>query len=337
MAKFRESAYVNDFVMFRNACEDRKLKNTLSNIDRMKINYNKQQDKERLFFAIQHLSVPAHRKFVAPDNNNTNNNTNKTSSGDGDLIGKEASPSSPIVKQKNTPTERADSRIKEKTEKLLPKRQSSASASSPIHIVPSNTEECFIGVRNGRSASDKNTKPMCFLTVEPQVSTASGRRRRRSSTNSVKSTRSSVSSSACSVERVRSPRSVTEEKLKHDRDKDLLSELINRKKNNKEEKNHEANTLGLNPLPAKKVWEKQLGALKPADKALSRREQQEVARRARDHWRASFDNMKTRRLSSYQSKIFSSTDEKDTTFVKFLSKSQQAFYIKDVQFAQKFL
>jgi len=333
MAKFRESAYVNDFVMFRNACEERKLKYTLSQIDRMKTNYNKQQDKERLFFAVQHLSVPSHRKFAATSNkNNILPNRNY-------LARKEASPSSPTMQQEKQSVNASRGKngeqpikLSDRPEKLLKNRLSLASSVSPIQIdAPGIAEECY-DEKNGSLAVVKRTKPssaMCFLTVENTYS-------RRSSTNSARSMKSAIPTSTSGDTRAKSSRIFTEEKLKNE-NKDLLSELIKRKKIRKEEKSQEANTLGLNPLPSKKVWEQQLNGLKPTDTALSRREQQEVARRARNRWRESFDNMKTRRLSSYQSKIFSSTEEKDTTFVKFLSKSQQAFYIKDIQFAQKFL
>ena len=56
--KLRDSAYVNELVMYRNACEEKKLKFTLDQIEHLKHIYSRQKDQEKMFFAVQHMAVP---------------------------------------------------------------------------------------------------------------------------------------------------------------------------------------------------------------------------------------------------------------------------------------
>ena len=56
--KLRDSAYVNDSVLYRNACEEKKLKFTLSQIENLKSIYSRQKEQEKMFFAVQHMAVP---------------------------------------------------------------------------------------------------------------------------------------------------------------------------------------------------------------------------------------------------------------------------------------
>ena len=82
--KLRESAYMNDLVLFRNACEERKLKFTLSQIDRLKYQYSKQQEQAKMYFAVQHLAVPT-RSYsstalrLKTENNNESNRKRSSS------------------------------------------------------------------------------------------------------------------------------------------------------------------------------------------------------------------------------------------------------------------
>lgn len=56
--KLRDSAYVNDLVIYRNACEEKKLKFTLTQLENLKSVYQRQKEQEKMFFAVQHMAVP---------------------------------------------------------------------------------------------------------------------------------------------------------------------------------------------------------------------------------------------------------------------------------------
>ncbi|XP_066927567.1 reticulocyte-binding protein homolog 2a-like isoform X1 [Clytia hemisphaerica] len=364
MAKFRESAYVNDFVMFRNACEERKLKYTLSHIERLKSTYNKQQDKEKLFFAVQHLSVPSQRKqkpvaigdqsaavkkvkvrslsapslldeVTADENNDVTVTTDEEateSKDDGKLLNKRRSMTVSDMKPMSCEIQVYPTRSRLDSPKSQSKRTSicSLNLESSKGNIDKTSSSNF---QNGDTTEAKFEKKS-LLTVE-RVSKFNKKEpiKRGCSSNS---TRSSFSETSRFSMISNATRTYLEDKER--KEKELLSELINKRKSKETDETHKNPKSGLSQLPSKEEWERQINCMKRANQDLTRRQQQEIERKARDRWRQSFENMKMNRLAVYQSKIYKSgAEESNTTFVKFLPKSQQAFYIKDVQFAQKFL
>uniref|UniRef100_A0A069DUY9 Putative cnidarian restricted protein n=1 Tax=Clytia hemisphaerica TaxID=252671 RepID=A0A069DUY9_9CNID len=364
MAKFRESAYVNDFVMFRNACEERKLKYTLSHIERLKSTYNKQQDKEKLFFAVQHLSVPSQRKqkpaaigdqsaavkkvklrslsapslldeVTADENNDVTVTTDEEateSKDDGKLLNKRRSMTVSDIKPMPCEIQVYPTRSRLESPKSQSKRTSicSLNLESSKGNIDKTSSSNF---QNGDTTEAKFEKKS-LLTVE-RVSKFNKKEpiKRGCSSNS---TRSSFSETSRFSMISNATRTYLEDKER--KEKELLSELINKRKSKETDETHKNPKSGLSQLPSKEEWERQINCMKRANQDLTRRQQQEIERKARDRWRQSFENMKMNRLAVYQSKIYKSgAEESNTTFVKFLPKSQQAFYIKDVQFAQKFL
>ena len=383
MAKFRESAYVNDFVMFRNACEERKLKYTLSHIERLKSTYNKQQDKEKLFFAVQHLSVPSQRKpkpvaigdnqsnavkkvklrslsapslldEVTADENNdviitppeesehlagdggkllsinmTSPEGSEHSTGNGKLLSKRRSLT--VSDIKSVP---CDIQV-HPTRSRLNSLNSQSKRNSVCSLQDSNKGPNGTSFQNG-SLTEPRFEKKSLLTVE-RVSKFNKKDMNSKRGSSSCSTRSSFSESSRFSMVSNATKSFMEDKER--KEKELLSELINKRKSKEPDETHKNPKSGLSQLPSKEEWERQINCMKRTNQDLTRRQQQEIERKARDRWRQSFENMKMKRLAVYQSKIYKSSgaEESNTTFVKFLPKSQQAFYIKDVQFAQKFL
>ena len=499
MAKFRESGYVNDFVMFRNACEERKLKYTLSHIDKMKVSYNRQQDKEKLFFAVQHLSVPANRKipppapvdatisrsrsYSAPLQNddkvddigtaetvetNFNNpattnmeppknetlltkrrrsltlgllpsqeNRDTTNKDVTNLTGQQhygntTATTNAITKEKiliqlvddgSIPSSSSGYQLSDKhsspnlphvTENKLTKSNiarlnRTSTIEDQAHNTNSKDKSKYKNHHNDQQKQNYseittritiNDKPITnttatkrnknLLTVNlnghHQNETSKMHQKSKQRFLSLSSDDGTLSplggsctsrrASALSIAAARTPSrhesvsvysdaasdfesSVFRSRLKEkQKEKDLLRELIKRKKTvhtltkslqdacqdnksgNETEriKRTSMSNSGLTTLPAKEEWQRRLETMKGTNQDLTRREKQAIEERVRNRWKDAFDNMKSKRLSIYQSKMsISCGEENSKTFVKFLPKSKQAFYIKDVQFAQKFL
>ena len=51
-------AALNDLVRHQNACEEKKLKFKLSQLENLKNTYSRQKDKEKMYFAVQYTTVP---------------------------------------------------------------------------------------------------------------------------------------------------------------------------------------------------------------------------------------------------------------------------------------
>ena len=426
MAKFRESGYVNDFVTFRNACEERKLKYTLSHIDKMKLSYNRQQDKEKLFFAVQYLSVPVNRRFPngdvtsrsrsnsAPLQNYDKGEPSKVPINETlltkrrSLTGEEEKATTiKATELKQMKPELNDDHLSSSIKETLspslnlpqicnPLATSSSRASSGKKTVKSqsgkddtNTQHHKTNIiRIDKTQQIINNSPVSMGTHRRSKSrdllsvdfSGGGETRRDSSvSNRRRSSRESIgsslpddgcpsftrdSSSSC-TSRHESIHSDTSEKdggggsnnrarLKKEQDeKNILSEMIKRKKKKKKknttetEDEHEerrringaakSKKSGLTLLPAKEEWRRRLDTMKQTNHDLTDREKQALEQKVRNKWKNAFENMKTKRLSLYQDKMANCSEDNSKTFVKFLPKSKQAFYIKDVQFAQKFL
>ena len=500
MAKFRESGYVNDFVMFRNACEERKLKYTLSHIDKMKVSYNRQQDKEKLFFAVQHLSVPANRKFsplstdeatlsrsrsysaplqndkvdateeitnsnaasTPPPKNETlltkrkrcltvsglpnqkentlgneiftkpielySNSTKMTNSirdvdikntqiqsfDDGRVVSfdsyqhiKQSSPNLPqVVENKLTKTNIARFNVENKSP--TPEDQTRNADKYDLkyknhqHGQQKHDDEMTQITINNKPITTTTTKKRNknLLTVDFNGNSGDHHQKETSRTNRVHKSKQRFLSpnsdgslsplSGCSrrastlsnvTTTVRAPSrhgsvyndahgsvysdansdyesSIFRSRLKEkQKEKELLRELMKRKKTvnalskslqeAQDRKGNENENIkrmtalssgGLTMIPAKEEWQRKLETMKETNHDLTRREKQAIEERVRNRWKDAFEDMKSKRLSVYQSKMsISCGEENSKTFVKFLPKSKQAFYIKDVQFAQKFL
>ena len=382
MAKFRESGYVNDFVMFRNACEERKLKYTLSHIDKMKLSYNRQQDKEKLFFAVQHLSVPAEASLLRSRSNSAPLQKDGVVEGTiNDVVPKNKALltkrrnltlSSLEQQQKNEDineeaktttlynTETKTSNPK-RSQTLLndskisssPKHPSSSSSTMDLPQVVGKLPRSHQGYSINTQVQRNRTKQRGLMSPTSEgglLPFGSNVSERSSSISTSTSTSTSIYDTVYSDTSSESGSVIRPRFKEKQKDKDILKELIKQKKTiqasspaadqqkNKKFERMKRTTAscGLASLPAKEEWQRRLNAIKGTNQNLTRREKQAIEERVHDQWKDAFDNMKAKRLSIYQSKM-STGEESNKTFVKFLSKSKQAFYIKDVQFAQKFL
>ena len=308
MAKFRESGDVNDFVLFRNACEERKLRFTLTQLEKMKKTYHRQSEKEKLFFAVQYRSVPVRRKI-------------SIDSSDRSLS---APTTSKTCKKERKISKDNQLSSRKSSQSLLEKRKSLPDALEHISKVETTELEDDGHDFVETQASSISLPPL----VEASLKT-------RDRENSPESSDDIATGNSIVIDDNGSFTSSVKNEIERELPANVF-EFIRRDRKSKNERKTEQYCLS--STPARELWEKQLESMKTQKKPPTKREKQEAAQWARDRWKKAFDVTKNRQSPATQhNKAPLSSTDTEKTFVKFLPKNEQVFYIKDAQFAQRFM
>lgn len=434
MAKIREYGNVNDMVLYRNACEERKLKFTLSQIDRLKEQYSREQEKAKMYFAVQHLTVPSPtRRLTKEREMNTP---------------KQRSASAPVreLQRKSSPGNLTQLRCRSLSDRIKrldirsdelddDESESSTSKTTPfLRPVPSKQMKNTGWDEHKYPAASRTPSLMTDVTSvslldsscpnvkSPRSDKVDGIR--RASSNFSKTVKKQIAfdqtSSQDSVFKgLSSPITKRRATKKLSEGEEInkraasIDDTDNRKKRNNRKinffqkimppiedwtlvpnldewyakspvkttvnnfttencstlKNTDCNSqhhggLGsrsrmlstndidiqsavtsndgiggeLSELQSKIAWERMLMKYStPQTKPISKSEQRAKNRILREKWKESFKEMKSLRHSTFRAKVFDANDGESMTFVKFLPRNIQSTYIKEAQFAQRFL